>query len=323
MRGLLERAREKAREKGKAVLDRGGTGSGTDTSASVGPLPAFAACAVGISSQARLNAALRKVTHSDCAAVPREDLQEVLKIVAGSEDALATTLHHIEESSAAPPQDWRRIHGALQLLEGMLRRRDPVDDALVGRVWFEVKMQNRLEALTSFEYADDRRVSMVVRRSATTVLNAARQGILREEGSDDEGAARSAARPVAVAPAASRGPAIRPPADVIGRSEEQPRGGPTTRSESRPNGRSQERRPIVVSLPPDSHDVAARGDRDTAAPAFAGADGDSAACRCCRWLRPARPATVPRPPTVPVGAGSPLSTREPSADEGDLLLPVG
>ncbi|CAE8658274.1 unnamed protein product, partial [Polarella glacialis] len=117
------------------------------------------------------------------------DMQEVLRHARDSESSLAVVLRHVEENLAAPPHEWRRIHGALCLLERLLR---PVaeagaadcDEVLVGRSWFEAKMQGRLSVLEHFDYAEDPRVVKLVRRAATAARQTAERHVLCDEGDE-------------------------------------------------------------------------------------------------------------------------------------------
>lgn len=142
------------------------------------------ACVAGGDSE--LEVALRRVTHSDCAVVPPESLAEVVRLAAESEESLAVVLRHIEESASAPPAEWRRVHGALRLFERLIRHgrgtgRSGADEPLVGQLWFEAKLEERLKALLAFEYAEDRRVALLVRRAAG-LAQAAAEAALAAEG---------------------------------------------------------------------------------------------------------------------------------------------
>mmetsp|Transcript_35642 Transcript_35642/g.83383 ORF Transcript_35642/g.83383 Transcript_35642/m.83383 type:complete len:356 (+) Transcript_35642:74-1141(+) len=130
---------------------------------------------------------LQQVTGSQCAAVPREALQEAARLAAESEEALAVALRHIEENLVLPPADWRRIHGALVLLERLLSSGE--GDSLecgspIGSVWYQAKVEDRLEVLESFSHPEDSRVAMLVRRAATAVKVAAKKHFSEEEESE-------------------------------------------------------------------------------------------------------------------------------------------
>lgn len=126
-----------------------------------------------------LGIALRRVTHTECAAVPAEDLQKVVHSACESEEALAIVLRHVEANVAAPPLEWRRIHGALAILERLVRGRQDAnaktydDECLVGRVWYEAKLEFKLNELTHFEHPEDRRIGHLIRRAATTARTTA------------------------------------------------------------------------------------------------------------------------------------------------------
>lgn len=169
MRGLLARAREAAAPRAAAQACVGcGTGGGS-----------------------QLEVALRRVTHSDCAAIPPETLREAARLAAESEEALAVALRHIEENAAAPPQEWRRIHGALALLERLIRPQPGAGcggggiECLVGGLWFEAKMQERLKALERFEHSGDTRVAVLIRRSAAAAQAAAERYVLTDCEAED------------------------------------------------------------------------------------------------------------------------------------------
>lgn len=126
-----------------------------------------------------LEVALRQVMHSESAAVPQESLAQVVRLAAESEASLCCVLRRIEEGAVAPPTEWRRIHGALLLLERLMRHKGG-DHAscrdsgpLVGRLWFEAKMETRLKDLVDFEFPQDRRVAILIRRAATSAQSVA------------------------------------------------------------------------------------------------------------------------------------------------------
>lgn len=118
-----------------------------------------------------LDALLQRITA--CAAIPREDLDQAANLACQSESALAILLRHIEENSAAPAREWRRIHGALALLERLIRARGCEGEALVGQAWYEAKMQDRLSNLERFEFSEDSRVSQLVQRAVANAQSAA------------------------------------------------------------------------------------------------------------------------------------------------------
>jgi len=127
-----------------------------------------------------LEAALRQVMHSECAAVPQESLAQVVRLAAESEESLCSVLQQIEEGAVAPPAEWRKIHGALLLLERLMRHKGGGDHAscrdsgpLVGRLWFAAKMETRLKVLVDFEFPQDKRVAILIRRAATSAQSAA------------------------------------------------------------------------------------------------------------------------------------------------------
>jgi len=146
--------------------------------------PACGACGTGGNPQ--LRAALQRVTHSDSAAVPPQTLQEAVRLAAESEESLALALRHVEENMAAPPREWRRIHGAVALLDRLMRPREGGGDEapLVGRLWFEAKAQQRLKDLVHFEHAEDTRVGLLVRRVASSAQATAERYVLAETGEE-------------------------------------------------------------------------------------------------------------------------------------------
>lgn len=176
MFGFLAKVRDAAAAVAPGGLGASGTGGGGSS---------LVSCRSG--GNAALDAALRRVTHSDCAAVPPEHVQEVVCLASESEEALAIVLRHIEEHIFAPGEEWRRIHGTLALLERMVRPPSSSgakgweeEDALVGRTWYEVKVQDRISALMCFEYSADPRVVVLMRRAANLVRAAAEQYVLSD-----------------------------------------------------------------------------------------------------------------------------------------------
>lgn len=131
------------------------------------------------SPHAQLNAALRRVTHTNCAALPQEAIREAVCLACQNEDALALVLKHIEENVNAPASAWRRVHGALALLEALLKpspsagTRERSAGDLIGSAWFEAKIQDRLNALQTFQDPGDPRVGGLIRRGAASVCAAA------------------------------------------------------------------------------------------------------------------------------------------------------
>jgi len=160
------------------------------------PVSSAASCACSSGGDSDLQVALKQVTHSGSAAVPPEVLDEAVRLASDSEDAIVLSLRHIEENVSAPPHEWRRIHGALQLLERLLRPRAAssssssssglvCSDVLVGRVWYEAKMEERLNTLVNFEYQEDDRVALLVRRAAVSAQNSAQKNLPAHDWDDD------------------------------------------------------------------------------------------------------------------------------------------
>ena len=119
----------------------------------------------------QLEVALRRVTHTDCAAIPAEDVQSALQLILQSEDSLAKALRHIQEHVVAPSNEWRRINGALALFEALATSKEGSN--LVGRSWFEVKMEARLKELQHFHHDEDPRVASLIHRAALGATRAA------------------------------------------------------------------------------------------------------------------------------------------------------
>lgn len=149
-------------------------------------------CSVGAPTATPLELALRRVTHTDCAVVPSEAIEEVVSAASETEHALALVLRHVEENACAPAKEWRRIKGSLALLEKMLRP-GLNGEALVGRMWYEGKMEKRLKTLVSFHHEEDPRVAGLIKHAATATLRAAELFIpqLPEENSPEPGGGES------------------------------------------------------------------------------------------------------------------------------------
>jgi len=154
----------------------------------VGRLRASIPTPVSPSGGSSIEAALRQVTHTDCAVVPAEALHEAVRLACSSEEALALVLRHVEENVTASAKEWRRINGSLALLERLLRPgtaggdspsgaqgRDAFGESLVGRMWYEAKVETRLKDLINFDFPEDQRVAGVIKRSAKAALRAAEQ----------------------------------------------------------------------------------------------------------------------------------------------------
>lgn len=153
MRSLLARARD-VRDVARTKLDG-----------------AVATVAAARRETSQLDLALRRVTHTDCAAIPAEDVQNALQLILESEDSLAKALRHIQENVVAPAEDWRRINGALALFEALASSKEGA--ALVGRSWYEVKMEARLKELQNFSHDSDPRVATLIHRAALGASRAA------------------------------------------------------------------------------------------------------------------------------------------------------
>mmetsp|Transcript_12982 Transcript_12982/g.29451 ORF Transcript_12982/g.29451 Transcript_12982/m.29451 type:complete len:336 (+) Transcript_12982:74-1081(+) len=131
-----------------------------------------------------LEATLQQVTHSQCAAVPREALEEAVRLALENEESLAVALRHIEENLVLPACEWRRMHGALALLEHLLQVGE--SDGLecgspIGSCWFEAKVDEHLKILETFSHPEDSRVAMLVRRAAAAVRAAAKKHFKEED----------------------------------------------------------------------------------------------------------------------------------------------
>lgn len=133
-----------------------------------------------------LDLALRRVTHTDCAAVPSEAVHEVVRLASESEEALAIVLRHVEDNACAPARDWRKINGAIVLLERLInpgpaggntpkgaQSKNSRSESLVGRMWYEAKMEDRLKDLDNFHFPEDQRVATLIKRAASATLKAA------------------------------------------------------------------------------------------------------------------------------------------------------
>eukprot|EP00930_Biecheleria_cincta_P077279 TRINITY_DN64564_c0_g1_i1.p1 TRINITY_DN64564_c0_g1~~TRINITY_DN64564_c0_g1_i1.p1 ORF type:complete len:287 (+),score=51.73 TRINITY_DN64564_c0_g1_i1:73-933(+) len=130
-----------------------------------------------------LDALLQRI--AACAAIPREDLDQAASLACQSESALAILLRHIEENIAAPASEWRRIHGAVALLERLLRAKGCEGEALVGQAWYEAKMQDKLSNLAHFECSEDTRVSQLMKRAVANVQSAAEKYLDDDDAVDD------------------------------------------------------------------------------------------------------------------------------------------
>lgn len=119
-----------------------------------------------------LDIALRNVTHTNSAAVPRGAIEEAVRLASEDEESLALALVHVENNVNAAAKDWRRINGALALLESMLRP-GLNGECLVGCMWYEAKMAERLKTLSNFHYEEDTRVQGLIQRTATAAMRAA------------------------------------------------------------------------------------------------------------------------------------------------------
>jgi len=180
-----------------------------------------------------LEVALRQVMHSECAAIPQESLAQVVRLAAESEESLCCVLRRIEEGAMAPPTEWRKIHGALLLLERLIRHKGGGDHTscrdsgpLVGRLWFAAKMETRLKVLVDFEFPQDKRVAILIRRAATSAQSAAEtvlpaDGLFEEFLSETSSGILEQSQPATgknVSKAASCNPQDGSKASIIGRS---------------------------------------------------------------------------------------------------------
>ncbi|CAE8584621.1 unnamed protein product [Polarella glacialis] len=129
------------------------------------PRPHWAACEQG---SAQLQANLRGVTEVGLDA-PKEDVLAALAQASHDPDQRWEIMRHLQDCLAEPTRvRWRRIHGGLTLLDVMLRRGAPalVADAAQGLHFDAVQ---RLTFLQQYEYADDRRVELLIRQKASAL----------------------------------------------------------------------------------------------------------------------------------------------------------
>lgn len=150
----------------RGLLDRG-LAQASDAASKARDVASKAARGQDAGADTALGKALRSITHTSSAAVPKEALAEALRLAIDNEENLAQVLRHVEDNVAASPKEWRRIHGGLQLLDQLLR--PTRGEVLVGNIWFECKILSRLQDLKTFTFAEDRRVTSLVQRAAVNV----------------------------------------------------------------------------------------------------------------------------------------------------------
>lgn len=238
MQGILEKARQAravALDKvaqARDAIDHESSDQGVGTTAG-------GYTAVG-NTDAALMAALKKVTHSGTATVPREALREVERLADESEDSLAIVLKHVEENLRVPSKEWRTIHGALKLLEHLMRGSEK-EASLVGKMWYEVKVQVRLQELDNFSHNEDSRVAMLISRTAAAVRRTAETTILADQDQESPGSTSPPGWPLADAEADTSFADMLAKAEPREPSNEAATPEPREPRESRDSGDEQER----------------------------------------------------------------------------------
>jgi len=155
---------------------------------------------------------LRPITHGATVAAP-EAVAEVTRLALQNEEDLAVALRHVEENVVATPAEWRRVHGSLQLLQSFLQPESAGaddNDPLIGRIWFETKIQDRLVTLSDFDYGEDSRVSSLIRRLASNCRRLAEKNVLVDCDVLSDEDRHSSSRPESVRSAESTGELHRP-----------------------------------------------------------------------------------------------------------------
>eukprot|EP00746_Dinoflagellata_sp_MGD_P014412 gnl/MRDRNA2_/MRDRNA2_131566_c0_seq1.p1 gnl/MRDRNA2_/MRDRNA2_131566_c0~~gnl/MRDRNA2_/MRDRNA2_131566_c0_seq1.p1 ORF type:complete len:391 (+),score=88.42 gnl/MRDRNA2_/MRDRNA2_131566_c0_seq1:161-1333(+) len=117
-----------------------------------------------------LGAALRKLLNTESAAVPREVLEDLCgRAAEDPEGAGARVGKHIESHLKANSLQWRRIHGALALLDHAVRI-CPADIEALEKWGIKLpELRTELRDLKSFDRDKDERVCKLVQNKATVV----------------------------------------------------------------------------------------------------------------------------------------------------------
>lgn len=141
-----------------------------------------------VGSRRRLHQVLQRLQRAQFAPA-REDLADACALAAESEEARSVVLKEVEDCLHAAPKEWRRIYGALVLLEQLLRHGGErgqdgagISDSLVSREWLE-RQRTRIDLMASFDYPEDKRVASLIRNGARQAGRAATRCRLREHGS--------------------------------------------------------------------------------------------------------------------------------------------
>lgn len=117
-----------------------------------------------------LGAALRQLLNTESAAVPKEVLEDLCRRASeDQEGAGGRVARHIESHLKASSSQWRRIHGALALLDHALRI-CPADVEALGKWGLNlVELRTELRGLMTFDKDKDLRACKLVQKKATAV----------------------------------------------------------------------------------------------------------------------------------------------------------
>lgn len=116
-----------------------------------------------------LGIALRKLLNSESAAVPDDVLEELCRRAREDKEGAGSRVSkHVEENLRVDFSKWRRIHGALALIEKALRNNPDVD--VLGDWGMDVAgLRCRLRELMQFQHGEDERICKLLRNKATAV----------------------------------------------------------------------------------------------------------------------------------------------------------
>lgn len=171
--GLLQ----KASGAGKAVVRGGGAYAGDLLKEAGGVLKDAGGDAGGLLEKVQaktkvdpLGAALRQLLNTESAAVPKEVLEDLCRrATEDQEGAGGRVAKHIESHLKASSSQWRRIHGALVLLDHALRIR-PADIEAIGKWGLKLpELRTELKGLKNFDKDKDKRACKLVQNKASAV----------------------------------------------------------------------------------------------------------------------------------------------------------
>lgn len=131
-----------------------------------------------------LQADLKRVTSADVCDSPKEEMEKICRASFMPDDRKTIMLHLQSCFADTSGKQWRRVFGALLLLENLVRKGSPaVVRELADGIHFDIVQ--RLTFLGHFEFASDKRVEALVREKAKTLRTDLLERMQRDQPVED------------------------------------------------------------------------------------------------------------------------------------------